>query len=179
MWFVAEVLPQLVVTDPDVVVHVVGSRMIPEIAALAGPHVQVHGFVADLEPLYRSMRVSVAPLRYGAGVKGKVTQALAMGLPTVGTSVAIEGASLVPGRHVLVGDEADTFAAQVSLLLNDDEIWLRISEAGRAGIREHFGPDAAMATMRDILGLDDCRTPGSRTVHMEYSDTHCVEQGEN
>jgi O-antigen biosynthesis protein len=153
-WFVSEILPLLVVTDPQVVVHVVGSRMIPEIAALAGPHVKVHGFVADLDPLYRSCRVSIAPLRFGAGVKGKVTQALAVGLPAVGTSVAIEGAPLVPGEHILVGDSAQSFADQVSRLLNDDELWHRISAEGRARVHQHFGPEAASATMADILDLD-------------------------
>lgn len=153
-WFVADILPLIATQEPDVVFHIVGSRMIPQVEALAGPNVVVHGFVADLEPLYRSCRVSVAPLRFGAGVKGKVTQALAVGLPTVGTSVAIEGAPFVPDEHVLVADSADSFADQVLRLLCDDELWQRVSDSALATVQRHFGPDAAVATMADILEFD-------------------------
>jgi glycosyltransferase involved in cell wall biosynthesis len=87
-------------------------------------------------------------------VKGKVTQALAVGLPTVGTSVAIEGAPFAPGEHVLVGDTAETFAAAVLRLLDDDPLWQQLSAAGLDTVHEHFGPEAAVATMADILGLE-------------------------
>ena len=154
LWFVSDILPLIADRHPEVVLHIVGSRMIPEIEALAGDHVVVHGFVADLDPMYRSARVSVAPLRFGAGVKGKVTQALAEGLPAVGTSIAVEGAPVVPGRDVLVADDADGFACHVATLLDDDQKWREVACAGVSTVRRHFGPEAATATLAQILDLD-------------------------
>ena len=150
-WFVGEVLPWLVVTRPDVTLNVVGSRMVPEVESLAGPNVVVHGWVRDLDDLYGRCRVCVAPLRYGAGVKGKVTQSLAHGLPVVGTGAAIEGAGLEAGRHVLVGDTPARFAAAVDALLRDDDLWRRLSDAGLEVVAERFGPDAAAAALDALL----------------------------
>lgn len=152
-WFVNDVLPVVVAEQPDAVLHVVGSRMIPDIERLAGPNVVIHGFVADLGPLQRSVRMSVAPLRFGAGVKGKVTQSLAVGLPVVGTSVSVEGAPVVDGVHALIADEAAEFATAVVRLQRDDELWNALSRNGLDTVQEHFGPEAAMSTMAKILEL--------------------------
>src|SRR5699024_4735168 len=72
VWLANEIMPVVWRTHPETVVHIVGSNPTDEVVSLHGAGVEVHGWVADLAGLYRAMRVVVAPLRFGAGVKGKV-----------------------------------------------------------------------------------------------------------
>ena len=80
LWFVREVFPLVRAALPDVVFHVIGSKAPSQILELAHDGVIVHGFVADIAPYMDGCRLSVAPLRYGAGVKGKVNMAMSYGL---------------------------------------------------------------------------------------------------
>ncbi len=150
-WMAQEVLPLVHRRHPGTVLHVVGSNPSPDVLELAGGSVEVPGWVADLAPLHQRCRVSVAPLRFGAGVKGKVGESMAAGLPTVGTPVAVEGMGLVAGRDVLVAADATGFAEAVVQLLDDDALWCTLSEAGSGAITERFGPGAARAALADIL----------------------------
>jgi glycosyltransferase involved in cell wall biosynthesis len=118
---------------------------------LSAPGVRVLGHVPDVEPLFRGCRLSVAPLRYGAGVKGKVTQSLALGLPAVATSIAAEGLDLVPGTHLSVADTADEFADKVVELYTDDRLWSRMSAAGRDHIKTRLGYAGVKASVRGIF----------------------------
>ncbi len=102
----------------------------------------------DLQPWLDGCRVSVAPLRYGAGVKGKVNQAMAHGLPVVATACAVEGMHLRDGEDVLVADTPDTFAQAVLRLLDDDGLWTTLAERGRANVARHFSADAARSVVR-------------------------------
>ncbi|MGH3694695.1 MAG: glycosyltransferase [Pseudonocardiaceae bacterium] len=150
-WMAHEVLPLVHRRHPGTVLHVVGSNPSPDVLELAGGRVEVHGWVADLAPLHQRCRVSVAPLRFGAGVKGKVGESVAAGLPTVGTPVAVEGMGLVAGQDVLVAADAAGFAEAVVTLLDDDALWCTLSEAGSGAITERFGPGVARAALADIL----------------------------
>ena len=160
-WMVREVLPLVHRRHPDTVLHVVGSNPSPDVLELANDTVEVHGWVADLGALHQRCRLSVAPLRYGAGVKGKVGESMAAGLPTVCTPVAVEGMGLVDGEHVLVAADACGFADQVVALLDDDALWCTLSEAGANAITQRFGPDVASAALQDLLATAAKLTPGS------------------
>ncbi|WP_408641934.1 glycosyltransferase [Saccharopolyspora oryzae] len=150
-WAAREIMPLVREECPDAVLHVIGSNPTDEVRALAGPGVEVHGWVAELEPHYASSRVTLAPLRFGAGVKGKVGESLSLGVPVVGTSVAVEGMHLEHGKEVLVADDAAGLAAAVTSLLTDDETWRGLAEAGKSGIAAQFGPDVSRATVRALL----------------------------
>ena len=93
LWFAAEVMPLLLPLQPELVLHVVGSNMPDAVQALASSRIQVHGFLSDAEltDLYRQIRLAVVPLRYGAGVKGKVLEAIQAGVPVVTTTIGAEG----------------------------------------------------------------------------------------
>jgi GT2 family glycosyltransferase/glycosyltransferase involved in cell wall biosynthesis len=161
LYFVGEVMPLVRKALPGVVFHVVGSKPPPEILALAAPDVVVHGFVEDIGPLLDKMRVSVAPLRYGAGVKGKVGTALAAGLPTVGTPIAAEGMGVVHGKHLLIGATSEELANCIVRLYGDRPLWERISAAGLEFADEAWGPAASYRTLSNIIGLLGLRTPRS------------------
>jgi glycosyltransferase involved in cell wall biosynthesis len=146
-WLVTEILPRVRARRPDAELHVVGSDLPAELRALGGAGVHWHGFVADLGPLLQACRLSVAPLRFGAGVKGKVNQALAAGLPVVATTCAVEGMGLVDGVDALVADSAEAFADAIVRGYTDDALWVRLAAGGLENTRRHFSPEVARATV--------------------------------
>lgn len=129
-FLVTEIWPHVRARLPGVVLHVVGSAMPDELRVLAADDVVMHGQVAELAPHYARCRLSVAPLRYGAGLKGKVAESLSHGVPCVSTSVGVEGSGLVSDRHVLVADAPEAFADAIVRLHSDDELWERLSADG-------------------------------------------------
>ncbi|MCW2524522.1 MAG: glycosyl transferase family 2 [Frankiales bacterium] len=153
IWLATEIMPLVREQIPDALLHIVGSHPTEEILALAGPGVKVHGFVTDLAPIYAQARVATAPLRFGAGVKGKIGESVSNSVPTVGTAMAVEGMHLVADEDVLVAESAEDFAKQVLRLLTDDELWYQLSESAKAKIAEQFGPQSARTALAGVLGL--------------------------
>lgn len=149
-WLVEEIFPRVQRQIPGIELHLIGSRMPPEISEIDMPGVLVHGFVEDLAPFLAGCRVSVAPLRYGAGVKGKVNQAMAHGLPVVATSCAAEGMFLRDGEDVLIADDAASFADAVVRMHENAELWARLSAAGLANVERHFSREAARRALAEM-----------------------------
>ncbi|TVQ42170.1 MAG: glycosyltransferase, partial [Wenzhouxiangella sp.] len=150
-WLVEDIFPHVRAHIPGVELHLIGSRMPAEIRELDAEGVIVHGFVEDLDPYLAGCRVSVAPLRYGAGVKGKVNQAMAHGLPVVATTCAAEGMFLVHDQDVLMADSAEALAAEIVRLHEDPELWARLSAAGLANVERHFSREAARRALAAIV----------------------------
>jgi glycosyltransferase involved in cell wall biosynthesis len=96
-------------------------------------------------------RVSIAPLRYGAGVKGKVNMAMSCGLPVVATSAAVEGMHVRAGEDVLVADDPVAFAAHVVRLYRDEALWNTLSANGLANVERHFSFAAARAAVERLF----------------------------
>jgi len=152
LWFVHAIWPQVAKALPDARFHIAGSKMPESIKALASERVIVHGFLPTLDALLDGCRLSVAPLRYGAGVKGKVNQSMAHGQPVVATTVAAEGMYLQHETDVLVADDAETFAREVIRLYTDEALWTRLADGGLANIATHFSFAAATQALRRVLG---------------------------
>ena len=150
-WFVREVMPPLRSHGSPPHLHIIGSKAPAEVLELAGEDVSVHGFVPDIAPYMDGCRLSVAPLRYGAGVKGKVNMAMSYGLPVVATSVAVEGMHVRSGVDVMVADDAAAFAAAIRRVYDDAALWTTLSERGLANVHEHFSFAAARAALARIL----------------------------
>lgn len=150
-WFAKAIWPRVRAALPELRFHIVGSKITHDIEVLAGNGIEVHGFVKDIQPYLDGCRMSVAPLRYGAGVKGKVNQSMAYGQPVVATPMAVEGMEIIPGNEALVADRADDFADAVIRLYQDPELWLRLSDAGLANIQTHFSFEAARDALAGIL----------------------------
>jgi len=117
---------------------IAGSKMPNEIAALASDQIDVRGHVEDLAPLFEACRLSIAPLRYGAGVKGKIVTSLSFGVPVVASTIAAEGMNLQHGEDVLVADTPEAMAGQILRLYNDAELWQRLSSRGYRTFCNHF-----------------------------------------
>ena len=142
LWFVQEVWPLIRAAHPDTRLRIVGGNPPPPIQSLNGNGIEVMGYVPDTLPFLLEAWVSVAPLRFGAGMKGKVGEAMAAGLPVVTTSFGAEGFGLTPGAHLLVANAPVMFAEAVSKLIGDNELRRRLGGAGHAFIASHYSPDA-------------------------------------
>lgn len=150
-YFVAEVMPLLRKRLPGVRFYVVGSNPPAEIQVLASEDIIIAGFVEDLTQLLDKMRVSVAPLRYGAGIKGKIGTAMAVGLPVVGTSLAAEGMSLSDGENILLADGPEALANAIAKIYLEETLWNRISINGLAFTEKAWGAETAWDILASIL----------------------------
>lgn len=162
-YFVKNVMPLLREQLPGVHFYAVGSKPPVEIQALVSEDVIITGFVKDLNPLLDKMRVSVAPLRYGAGIKGKIGTAMAVGLPVVATHLAAEGMSLTERENILIADGADEIAKAIVEVYHDETLWNQLSSNGFTFAQKAWGADAAWSILADILA--DIEIQVKRSVH--------------
>ena len=102
------------------------------------PGIEILGFVENITPIFNRCRLSVAPLRYGAGIKGKVGTSLSHGVPCVATPVAAEGMGLQHGVNVMIGADAASFAASVVAAYQDEVLWDELSANGLKLFEEHY-----------------------------------------
>ena len=152
LWFVQDVFPAIRQHLPQLRFHCIGADPPEAIRALsAQPGVQVHGHVPDIGPYMDGARLAVAPLRFGAGVKGKVNLSMAHGQPVVATPCAVEGMHLRDGVDVAVAGDAATFAEAVVALYGDRERWRRQARAGLENVARHFSLEAADAAVQRIF----------------------------
>ena len=151
-WFGRHIFPLIHARQPDIRFHCIGMGPPADVLALQSqPGIVVHGHVADLGPYMDGARIAIAPLRFGAGVKGKINLSMAHGQPVVATSCAVEGMHLTDGHDVLVADEADAFAEAVLRLYGDADLWQRLSGNGRENIARHFSMEAARDTVQRVF----------------------------
>ncbi len=148
------VMPAVWARFPTAELHIVGSAPNEKVLALKQERVAVFADVSDeeLAMQYAAADVAVVPLRFGAGVKGKVVEALRDGLPLVTTSIGAQGLPLVE-QCISVADDPDEFAASVCRLLESDEDWQRMSKAMSAYAREHFTRQAMRGVLQKSIGL--------------------------
>jgi glycosyltransferase involved in cell wall biosynthesis len=96
-----------------------------------------------------------APLSYGAGMKGKVTQSLAAGLPVITTTVGAEGLDVQHGRELLIADDPDEFARAVVQVCRDPALWRRLSANGQALVERVCSPEVQLGALRRLLDMSD------------------------
>lgn len=139
-WFVEQVYPLVRQERPDVQFDVVGHRPPADLLALndAGLGINVTGYVADPVSYQRQAAVLVVPVLAGGGIRVKILNALAEGIPIVSTTLGCEGIEVTPGRDILVGDSPEAFAAQVVRVLNDTDLGKRLALNGRCLVEEKY-----------------------------------------
>jgi O-antigen biosynthesis protein len=146
-YFVSEVWPLVRAKGFAGRFIIAGSAMPDDIKQLASDDIVVKGFVENLSDLFDNCLFTVAPLRYGAGAKGKVIQSLTYGVPCVGTSVAAEGCGFVNGKHMLVADGPESMAEAIVRLSRDKDLWQTLAKEGLAYCSQNYSLDA----VREIL----------------------------
>jgi len=150
-----EVSLQIVGKDPPAGVRELGDDRI--IGTAGRPRVAVTGTVDDIRRFLRSATAAVAPIPYGAGVQNKVLEAMACGTPVVGSPVAVSALRVKPGINVLVGDTAESFAAQIKAMLANRQLRDRLGAAGRRYVEQHHSWDVAAAHLEGLY-QEACRS---------------------
>jgi len=151
LYFCREILPLIHARAPEARLLVVGNAPTDEIRALASDRIEVTGYVPEVAPHLARSRVSVAPLRYGAGMKGKVGEAMSGGIPVVTTSVGLQGMEVQPDNDLLVADDPEAFAAAVIRLMGDTDLCRRLRESAWSKMKEQFGTDSARRRLKEIM----------------------------
>ncbi len=151
LFFAREIFPQVRQRIGRAVFKVIGPHPTPEISGLASKSIHILGFVPDVKPLFDKARLSVAPLRFGAGVKGKINQSMALGVPTVVSSIAAEGMYLTHEVDTMIADEPESFAQAVVRLWSSPDLWRKISKNGLLNVQEHFSVEAAVGPIDELL----------------------------
>lgn len=161
LYFVDQVWPLIRRKLPDAEFLVVGSHAPSELLNLDGRDgVRVVGFVEHLAPVFECVRLSVAPIRYGAGIKGKVAMSFAYGVPVVATACAAEGMGLEEGREVIVADVPEAMASAIIELYTHGERWRAMSAAGLEFVRRNYSRQLGLRRVAEILELADVAKPG-------------------
>ena len=150
-FFFRDVWPLLLRSHPAARLKVVGQAPTPELLAQRGPRVEVTGRVADLRPHLAEAAVTIAPLRIGGGTRFKILEAMAMVRPVVSTTLGAEGLDAEPGRHLLLGDTPEAFAAAVGRVLDDPALGTRLGAEGRTLVEERYSWEAAARRLEELL----------------------------
>lgn len=153
-WIAEEILPELLKYLPDVKIHILGSNAPKEILALENDHLIMEGFVTDeqLEWFYRNSRISLVPLRYGAGIKGKVVEAMRYGAPVVTTTIGAEG---IPNaeKAILIEDDAKAMAKKMAELYGDASKLEEMSRNCIGYIQDNYSTKNAISVIGPEFGL--------------------------
>ena len=155
---VREVMPLVWASVPEARVVIVGDAPPPELRELASPRVDIAGHVPDLAGALAHARMTVSPLRFGSGVKGKIITSLGAGVPVVTTSVGDEGLGLRHGTEALLADTPEGLAAQVVRLFLEPDLPDVLAAGGRRFLEQRFSADRTRETLIEALGPR--RTPG-------------------
>lgn len=154
-WLGEEILPLVWKEDPGIVLHVAGANPPKEIQALAGSRMIIHGFVPEkeLEQMYRKVRLSVVPLRFGAGIKGKIIESMMWGVPVLTTGIGIEGIDGTQ-KFVRVSRNAQALAADLLRLYRNEKKLEQMSAEGRRYIADHYSTESAVAILEQDFTFD-------------------------
>ena len=152
-WLIGEIMPLVRRHDPDIECLLVGSDLPDEIAKLCGNGVVALGHVPDLATIFDRVRLTVAPLGYGAGIKGKVMESMAAGLPCVCTPIAAEGLDLPKALQALVHDDAPGIASAIHRVHSDANLNASCSQAGLAYVGSELSEERLDGLMRQAIGL--------------------------
>lgn len=158
-YFYKEVYPILKPRLPDVKITIIGSDPPEWLKRASTDHFIVTDYIPDIAPYFNHCRLSIAPLRYGAGVKGKVLLSMGYGVPVVASSIAAEGIPVVNGRDMFIADTPESFSNAIVETYQNEALWNQMSANGLEIVAKHFSFDAARQA---LIKLFDRLNLGSR-----------------
>lgn len=148
--FARDIWPRIVAAHPRARFKIVGGRPPASLQALAGPGIELTGFVQDLRPHLASAAAIVVPLRLGGGTRLKIVEAMAMGKAIVSTTLGAEGIEAVPDKDILLADAPAAFADAVNRLLADPGEAARIGRSGRQLAVQRYAWSGAARALEDF-----------------------------
>jgi GT2 family glycosyltransferase/glycosyltransferase involved in cell wall biosynthesis len=163
LYFVNEVWPLISQKLPGARFVIAGPDAPEKIKSLASDTIIVKGFVEDLGSLFKTAKLSVAPIRYGAGIKGKVLTSLGYGVPCVATSIATEGIGLTNEENILIADTPAAFAEAVIRVFTTPENWDLLSRNSLNFIRQNYSRSVISSRLLDVFKeLEELTQDGSK-----------------
>lgn len=153
VWFLRNVWPKVLEKHPDVMFDIIGKENDDNFFQewKSDKRIRWHGFVEDLKPFYNDSRVFVAPLNFGSGIKVKVINALYRGIPTVTTSIGVEGLILKNNQDILVSNDSEEQFEQVSSLLTNKILWEKISKQSRLTARKLYSWESVLEKINKVV----------------------------
>lgn len=170
LWFTREIQPLLQSAERAPVMHMIGSNMPQKLRRLETESLRATGYVADLATFLGRLKATVAPLRYGAGLKGKVLTSFASGTPCVMTSVAAEGMDLPDELGRFVVDTPEEIAEALVFLTSDEEVWTATSNACVAFMRQNFSSERIDALLKAVIDSGKAVTHGSTAKDFQFTN---------
>jgi glycosyltransferase involved in cell wall biosynthesis len=146
-----EIMPLLLERGPEIVLSVVGSNITQEILDLEAENVRVLGYVDSVDEVFGSSKISIAPLRFGAGLKRKVAKSLACGTPVVSSAIGVEGMILDPEKEYALANTTEEFVDKIISLYGSSSIWREFSIRGKEQANRLWGFDEATSNLASIL----------------------------
>ncbi|MEO5717601.1 MAG: glycosyltransferase [Chthoniobacterales bacterium] len=163
LFFAREIYPLVKPSISTAKFFIIGDKAPPEVIALADENVVVTGLVPDARAYFDNVKLSIAPLRYGAGVKGKINQSMGLGVPVIATSIAVEGMGLTDRKDVMVADEPAEFARALLEVYSSPVLWEQISKAGVHKTETTFSRATAERQLRYLFSELEQKPGGSKT----------------
>jgi GT2 family glycosyltransferase/Tfp pilus assembly protein PilF len=151
LYFVEEIFPRIKQQLPDVKLRIVGNAPTERIKQLAADDIIVTGFVPEVTPYLLESRVFVVPLRYGAGLKGKIGEALGCGIPIVTTSIGAEGMNLVHRKNSMIADDPESFARCVIEVCGDDSLCGTLSREGQEHAKRNYSFETVEEYWKEVI----------------------------
>ncbi len=138
VYFVKNIFPKVIQKIPNIKLYIVGSGVTKAVEELKNDNIIITGEVEDIKQYLKRPNIFVAPVRLGGGIKGKVLEAMAMGVPVVATKEAVSGIDYSIGDFALVSDDVDVFADNVVKLYNDDALYKTLATNSRKIVEENY-----------------------------------------
>ena len=157
-YFVDEIWPIISLNLDSVKLIIIGSYPNDEIYNLSknDNRIEVVGYVENLDGYFNNCRLTVVPLRYGAGIKGKIGTSASFGVPSVATTVAVEGMGLIDHEHIMVADTPEDFAAAVLEIYSNKKLWEKISSGCLDFVKTQYSYELGKNKLKNLLeGLGD------------------------
>jgi len=167
VYFVREIYPLVEAQLRGAKFYIIGDKAPPSVVALASENVIIAGLQADVRPYFESVKLSVAPLRWGAGVKGKINQSMGFGVPVIATSVAAEGMGLTHGEDILVADEPEDFAKAFLKIYDSEDLWNRLSKNGIKKTKLLYSKEAARKQLKRLLSDEHMNSSSAARIKVE------------
>jgi len=149
-YLVCEIWPIIKRKLPEVKLYIIGSNPPEDIKKYSSEDIVVTGFIEDITPYFKKCKVMLAPLRYGAGIKGKITQSLSMGLPVVTTNIGAEGINFIDNQNVMIAETPEKFAEKAMKVYKDSILWNSLSK-NSLNLAMEYSPEKARASLTTIM----------------------------
>ncbi|NHN24403.1 glycosyltransferase family 4 protein [Flavobacterium jejuense] len=143
-----DIMPLVWNKNSNIKVNVIGN-LNEEINNISHPNFIFHGYVENIEDIFISNKMMVAPLRYGAGVKGKLGQAFEYYLPIVSSSIGVEGMGLLHNKNVLIADKAEDFANEILNLYENKDLWEKLQNNSEESLKP-FSREKLLENLKKI-----------------------------